>query len=145
MYGDLKYTFQQKVLDEYLQDTAATMQTVAARMKVKDTERLIQSIAHSSLQAGQGASAGSLTFDQVGRFIDMGVGRGHPLGGLKATKVALLSGRTGISQSKDRTRKPRKFYSKIAYGKLTWLENMLLYGYTEETIGMLKKQLEGKP
>jgi hypothetical protein len=42
---------------------------------------------------------------------------------------------------KDKGRKPKKFYSKLVYGKLTWLQNKLLYGYTEETIAMLKKNI----
>ena len=73
----------------------------------------------------------------------MGAGRGHPLGGLKSTLVSLRSqNKTGIALSKDNVRKPKKIYSKPAYGNITWLQNELLYGYTEETIAALKQEME---
>ena len=41
-------------------------------------------------------------------------------------------------------RKPKKIYSKIAYGKLNFLQGQLLYGYTEETIATLKNEMQNK-
>ena len=101
--------------------------------------------AESSLSSTANENGGRLSFREYLRFVDMGVGRSHPLGGLKRTKVALQASRqTGEILTKDNTRKAKKVYSKNAYGNLNWLQGKILYGYTEETIEMLKKELEGK-
>lgn len=124
-----------------MQDVKATMKIAAQRAGVGVTNQAIESLAYDATQIGDGAVA-NLSFENVLRFVDMGVGRAHPLGGLRSTKVTLLSeNKTGLIQVKDKVRKPKKIYSKIAYGKLTWLENQLLHGYTEETIAQLKQEL----
>lgn len=75
----------------------------------------------------------------------MGVGRAHPLGGLAKTRVALISSKGGGEIfTKDRTRTPKKVYSKNAYGNLSWLQGKILYGFTEESIAALKKELENQ-
>ena len=85
----------------------------------------------------------NLSFREYLRYVDMGVGKGHPLGGLATMKVTLqASRREGLSLVKDTVRRPKKIYSKAAYGKLTYLQNKLLHGYTEETIAMLKKEMQ---
>jgi hypothetical protein len=141
MNGDLKTTFIQKSLSEYMERVIYTMRIAAQRAKVGVTDDAIKSLSYSAMQLGQGGTA-SLSFQNVLRFVDMGVGRAHPLGGLASMRVTLqASNRTGIIQKKDKGRKPKKIYSKIAYGNLTWLENNLLYGYTQETIDALKKEL----
>jgi len=126
-----------------MQDTIDTIQTVAARAGVGVTNQAINSLAYTAVMNGAEGGIANLSFDQALRFVDMGVGRGHPLGGLKSTRISLLSQKkSGMIKVKDNTRKPKKIYSKIAYGKLTWLQNKLLYGYTEEVVAALKKELE---
>ena len=84
----------------------------------------------------------TLSFDEALRFVDMGVGFKHPLGGLTKTRVALQASRqNGDVFVKDSMRKPKKIYAKVAYGNLNWLEGKILYGFTEETIAMLKEEL----
>lgn len=129
---------------EYLDRVEAGMKAAAARMKVSKTGEGVASIDSSTRGNGAGVT-GELSFKEYLRFVDMGVGRGHPLGGLKATKVALqASNRVGTALKKDNTYKPKKLYSKTAYGNLNYLYNKLLYGYTEETIAMLKKEIAEK-
>jgi len=102
----------------------------------------INSISYKVLQNGGGA-LGQLSFNDYLRFVDMGVGRGHPLGGLASTTVALqASKKVGLAQVKDNVRKPKKIYSKPVYGELGFLYGKLLYGFTEETIAVLKAELE---
>src|SRR5690606_39153226 len=99
---------------------------------------LAQSIDYSTYMGGKGAG-GALRFLQFGRMIDMGVGRAHPLGGLRATTVALKSSnQTGAVLQKSKIRKPKKFYSKIAYGNLNFLINKISHGFTEDMIKSLK-------
>lgn len=102
----------------------------------------IDSVSYKILQNGGGA-LGQLSFNDYLRFVDMGVGRGHPLGGLKATTVALqASKKEGLALVKDNIRKPKKIYAKPAYSQLGHLYGKLLYGYTQETIDALKAELE---
>lgn len=78
-------------------------------------------------------------------MVDMGAGKGHPLGGLSAVGVELQASKTkGLALVKDKGRKPKKIYAKIAYGKLSYLQGKLLHGFTEEAIAELKAELEGK-
>lgn len=143
MNGDLKLTFIQQSLTKYMEDVIATMKIAAKRLNIGVTNEAINSLAYTAVQQGAEGGIAKLSFEDVLRFVDMGVGRGHPLGGLKAVRVALQSSKQkGIAQIRDKGRKPKKVYSKIAYGKLTWLENTLLHGYTEETIAMLKQQMQ---
>ena len=140
MPGDLKFIFIQKVLGEYLKDVEGTMGTLISR-KAYDTGALLQSL-DTRIKGDPANSVGELLFHEYGRMIDMGVGRAHPLGGIKATRVALQASRhVGTAQVKDKTIKRKIIYSRIAYGKLNYLENRLLYGYTQETIDALKQEL----
>lgn len=140
MYGDLKMTFIQRALQEYMQRVKYAMQVDMARKKVGNTGEAAESISGTATQ-----STGSLRFRNYLRFVDMGVGRAHPLGGLAKTRVALISSKGGGEIfTKDRTRTPKKVYSKNAYGNLSWLQGKILYGFTEESIAALKKELENQ-
>lgn len=143
MYGDLKLTFQQNVLTQYLQEVKEGMAVLIKRYGAVETEHLLQSLSYHALTEGSGAT-GSLSFAEYGRFLDMGVGRGNPLGGLKSTRIALQAQKKEGEALIKKKRKRKIIYSRMAYGKLTWLQNQLLYGYTEETIAMLKKNMENK-
>lgn len=144
MKGDLKQTFMMVSAKEYMEDLIYTMKLIGGgrKLNIGRTYEGFDSMAYEVIQTSGGVLA-ELSFHEYMRFIDMGVGRGHPLGGLKATRQTLLSSnKTGMVQVKDNTRKPKKFYSKPAYGKLNWLENRLLYGLTEETIATLKNEMQ---
>lgn len=141
MNGDLKLTFQQQVLAQYNQECIDAMQIMMRRMKIGKTDEGYNSFSYEALMQGA-SSTSTLSFREYLRMVDMGVGRAHPLGGLTTMKVTLQAQRKeGLALVKDKGRKPKKFYSKIVYGKLTWLQNKLLYGYTEETVAMLKNNM----
>lgn len=139
----IKLTFLQQCLRKYNESVIETMRIAAKRAGVGVTGEGLQSLAYRAIQQ-DGSALSQLSFKEYLRMVDMGAGRAHPLGGLRSTTVALHSRNyVGRVQVRDRIRKPKKFYSKIAYGKLTWLENMLLHGYTEETINAIRSQLMG--
>ena len=143
MQDQIKLTFMQQCLRKYNESVIETMRIAAKRAGVGVTGEGLQSLAYKAVQEGGGAYS-ELSFKEYLRMVDMGAGRAHPLGGLRSTTVALQSRNyVGRVQVKDRVRKPKKFYSKIAYGKLTWLENMLLHRYTEETVEGIRRQLMG--
>ncbi len=144
MNGDLKQTFILKALTEYNQMVKAQMQGLMRKRKIGVTDEAYNSIAYAAAAQGNGAVS-KLSFKEYLRMVDMGAGRGHPLGGLRSMTVELQSRRqSGKVLVKDRVRKPKKVYSKTAYGNLGWLQNQLLYGYTEETIAVLKQELQAQ-
>ena len=134
---DIKLTFIQSALREFMQRAEAAMESAGHKKKID-----INSISYKVLQNGGGA-LGQLSFNDYLRFVDMGVGRGHPLGGLRATTETLqASNKTGLSLVKDKIRKPKKIYAKPVYGELGFLYGKLLYGFTEETIAAIKAEME---
>lgn len=137
MNGDIKLTFIRKCLEDYMNSVKEGMAIAFQRYKVGVTDEGLKSLASDATER-----TAHLRFKEYIRFIDMGVGRGHPLGGLVEMKLALHAHKDGTALVKDKGRKPKKVYSKTAYGKLTWLENKLLHGFTEETIAMLKNTLQ---
>lgn len=139
----MKQEFVTRALTEFHQRVTSQMREVARRKGIGVTNEGINSLAFQVYKSGQEGGRSNLTFKQYLRFVDMGVGRGHPLGGLTSTVISLQASRTkGLAQIKDRTRKPKTYlYSRVAYGNLTGLQNQLLYGYTEEAIEALKKEL----
>lgn len=139
----IKITFIQRAVQRYAEDVIRAMDNKMQRMKVMDTSALRESL--DSIVSGNesGNVIGKLLFLQYGRFIDMGVGRGNPIGG----NVQELQNRILSSEGRDRfknkgPRKPRKIYSPIAYGKLNGLIEDIAYGFTQETINTIKKELE---
>lgn len=142
MNGNLKLTFMVHALTQYYREGIEAMRLVMRRMKIEETGEGYDSFSFQVLQQGAGATS-SLSFRQYLRFVDMGVGRAHPLGGLTSMRTTLQSSnRTGQQQVRSRGRKAKKLYSRVMYGKLNWLYNKLLYGYTEETIAQLKANLQ---
>lgn len=141
MSDAIKTAFITAALQEYMRMTIRDMRTAIGKKKVGSS-----GAASASLDSEVTERQGQLKFREYLRFVDMGVGKSAPLGGLKATKVALQSSnQTGYSQEANKSRKAKKIYSKVAYGNLSWLQGKILYGYTQETIAMLKKELEGSP
>jgi hypothetical protein len=140
----LKLSFINKALVEFNERTIAQMRADAARQKISVTGDGLKSLAYKVYEQTSGGSS-TLSFHEYLRMVDMGAGRGHPLGGLRSTLVSLQSqNKVGFAQVKDNVRKPKKFYSKKAYGNLSGLYNRLLYGYTEEVIAQLKQELNNE-
>lgn len=141
---DLKRTFILRAVQQYVEDCEATFELLIRRKKIGVTDELLKSFRNKARGNGEGAT-GELIFKEYGRMVDMGVGRGQPLGALAKTRVALQSkSQSGLVFVKDKTRRPKKFYSPVIYGKLTYLQNKLLYGYGQEAIDSLKAELENK-
>lgn len=142
MYGDLKLSFIQKSLNEYMQKNIVFIERAARAKRVGKTGEGIASLSYKRATQGAGTTA-TLSFADYLRYVDMGVGRAHPLGGLRKVSVELASrNQVGRKFVKDNIRKPKKIYSKTVYGNLGSLYGTLLYGFTEETIALLKKEIQ---
>jgi hypothetical protein len=136
---DLKRRFILQAMQDYLDQLEQALPVSIRKKKIGKTQDLINSIRTRAAASGEGAT-GRLIFAAHGRMVDMGVGRRHPLGGIKKVTLTLLSQRkTGIATARDNTRKPKKWYSPVVYAKLEFLESRLLYGFTEEAKAELQK------
>lgn len=133
MEGDLKLSFIQKALKDYMTDVSQAMKQIIVRKNARDTDTLLNSLKFKTYQESAQGNA-DLSFAEWGRMLDMGVGKEHPLSGIAGTRNALNETR----KKSERTRKPLKIYSPIVYGKLNGLIGDLAYGFTEETIQSLK-------
>jgi hypothetical protein len=133
--------FIQQSLESYMQDVQKGMISSSTNKKAIRTRAGVNSLA-SSAKAGDSKGSASLSFKNYLRFVDMGVGRGHPLGKITRmqTKLKSMSGKHEF-QGKDKARSPKKIYSPVAYGKLNHLIGKLAYGFTEEAIATIKNEL----
>jgi hypothetical protein len=135
-------TFIMQSVTAYMEDLVPTLRRNMAKMKIGVTNEGINSFAYNVAAQGDGA-VGKLSFKEYLRMVDMGAGKGHPLGGLVTMKQTLKTMHLpGIVQKKDMVRKPKKFYSRPVYGKLNYLESKLMFGLTDEVKETLKSQLE---
>lgn len=140
----VKQTFILRAVNEYFQRTSSQMADAARKLKIGVTDEGIKSITYEAAIQGTGVT-GSLSFKEYLRMVDMGAGKSHPIGGLKAVSVALQTkNNVGIKLVKDKTRKPKKFYSKTAYGNLSYMIGKISSGYSEEVINQIKTELEQK-
>lgn len=108
------------------------------RRNMKVSDDLLNSLkaAVESANANhEGAAA--LSFKTYGRFVDMGAGRGYNKGVPSSEAVReRLQDRRG--------RRPKKWYSRVAYGTLDRLIMNLVSKYQDGTLNMLKTTLNEK-
>jgi hypothetical protein len=96
------------------------------REKIGITQELRNSIKSRAKQ-----NIGELLFTEYGRFVDMGAGKGSRKGIESiASNRAVLTGR-----------RPKKFYSKTAYGTLSSLIQALVSNYREHVVYQAKNHL----
>lgn len=131
---EIKLKFIAEALQTYMQEVMEAMQSSMQQKHTLDTHTLYNSLKQRTYQQYAQGNA-NLSFAEWGRFLDMGVSKGHPLGGIKATAQKLRKNDTP-------SRKPRKIYSPIVYGHLNGLINQIAYGFTEETISRIKNNIE---
>lgn len=138
---DIKLTFIHQAVRQYAADVVRAMDSRVRKLKKIDTDALRASL-DGKTEATNAGAIGKILFNEYGRYVDMGVGRGHKLGsGLQTLQANILASQ-GNTRSVARARKPAKFYSPVAYGKLNGLIEDIAYGLTEETKTAIKKQLE---
>lgn len=139
--GDVKQRYIEQALAEYLHSVERVMDVVLSK-SATDTGDLKNSISSQVSKLTTAGGTAELKFKDYGRFIDMGVGKGHPIGAAAKNRDMVVLATNGKIRNAKAVRKPVKFYSKIVYGKLNGLMQDLLYGLTEETIEKLKNELQ---
>jgi hypothetical protein len=88
------------------------------------TDELYQDLKHSLEQKTAGLLHAELVMLKRGRMIDMGVGRGVPLERVKLQREKSRGAKT--------KRYPKKWYSKVFYGRLNDLQGAIGFKVMEE-------------
>ena len=118
-------------------DLSVELKKAALESKVADTFALIKSI-----KTTVSGNALRLNFNEYGRFVDMGVGKGVPLGSKGSdnfTKYRRVDGKL-----KFYGRKPRTWYSKTAYSMLGNLKGSIYRNLSDAIKSDIKNQIENK-
>lgn len=117
------------------------------RISVKSRKRqlvgsaLIDSISINIIQNEEGGVARvQFIFNAYGRFVDMGVSRGYPIGSRRAALEAKASGTGG----KFTGPKPRKFYVRDIFNEGHILQENLIRNYGVKLITTLEQTLTNK-
>lgn len=117
-----------RLLAGWLERTETKLREQIQKRNIGVTDELVGSIASEMRRMAEGFLEGDLVFDESGRFVDMGVGRGHALG----SRGALESTRGAIG------RKPKPWYSRTYYGRLNDLQGAIGYKLMERAIDAVK-------
>jgi hypothetical protein len=138
---EYKLPFMLQVTKEYFARVESQMNRAIIKTKSIETGQLKDSVDSTTTQQSAKVS-GSLLFAPQGRFLDMGVGRGHGRSSRIQHLQNAIIGSGGTKRTAPKTRKARAVYAKIAYGNLNGLMGDLLYGFTEETINTIKNNIQ---
>jgi len=103
----------------WLKETEEGLLYELRRQKVEDTRKLRQTLRTRLAREGK-MLRGEVLFLDRGRFVDMGVGRGQ--------KISQLSKR----RKSQRSRNPKPWYSRAAYGRLNTLAGALGIEFSEQ-------------
>lgn len=107
------------------------LKAAVARKGIVAEGAFLRSIAAKAANEGLQKAAVALTFDNAGRFADMGAGRAYRLGQYTGrNRSDVLKGRRG-----------NKVYSRTAYGTLSTLMNNLANKYVEEVPDLIKNSI----
>lgn len=118
----------------WLDKTEGLLIQQLSKKKIGVTHELRKQM-HKDLRArGMGYLEGEISMLTRGRYVDMGVGRGHSLSGSSRGSFDLDSGRKG--------RKPKKWYSRTFYGRLHDLYGAIGYELAEQTLSSIKQSIK---
>ncbi len=95
---------------------------------------LRKSLSYQLFQSSEFSGVFSLSFAEWGRFVDMGAGKGYLEN--KELSVAMLK------ELGRKKRRPKKWYSKTAYGQIDNLISRLSLGLSETAIHQIKTGLK---
>ena len=104
-----------KSLADFAPELQVALKKAALEEGAVDTFQLLKSI-----KANTFTKALTVNFNEYGRFVDMGVGRGVAVGAAGTTNFKKYRREDGKLKYYGRT--PRKWYSKTAYGMLANLK-----------------------
>jgi hypothetical protein len=126
----MNYANQENFINHELDAWANRVTDAVIRALKRERIGITQEL-RDSVKARAKQNIGELLFLQYGRFVDMGAGKGSRRGVESiASNRSMLTGR-----------RPKKFYSKTAYGTLSSLIQALVSNYREHIVYQAKNQL----
>lgn len=136
MDGELLQQLERKkLIEDWARFTVDRLSKSLKKRRIGVTNSLYFSLYHKLIGIA-GGDIGSVkhSFNYYGKFVDMGVGRGQKLDGVKSNADLRAIGSGG--------RKPKKWYSKTYYGEVAELRNLLANKYGEQAAGLIKEEIE---
>jgi hypothetical protein len=126
------------LVQRWLSKTVTYHKEAIDSLGAKDTAALQRSVREELRRLSDGYMEGKLFFDEHGRYVDMGSGRGYSFGQrTNRGRFDMESGRRG----RIRERKPKKWYGKVFYGRLNDLQGAIGYKLMEQAISSVKEEL----
>lgn len=126
-----------EVLAEWGRRTDLVLRAEIGKLGIGVTEELLASVRYRVFQEAAGAGY-DLSFLDYGRFVDMGVGRGH---GMDAKIERQKTNAALIRSQRKKERKPKKWYSRAFYGRLNTLNGVVSGAMVERAVKAVQ-QLE---
>jgi hypothetical protein len=132
------------VIAEWLQIAVERFQFALRERKIGVTSALFKSFVTNIFQNGSGSiSRVEILFLFYGRYVDMGVGRGFPIGGRRTNKK-FDSYRFGNGKLKiNPIRKPKPWYSKTKAREVGRLTTILAEQYGMNSAKVVESALDG--
>lgn len=122
-----------RVLDSWARFTAERLQKSIKKLRIGVTGSLSYSVIYAAISSNGDTTSLQHSFNYYGKFRDMGVGKGQPIGDYKdnGDVYSLVGG----------GRKPKKWFSKTYYGQVAELRTLMMEKYAEQSIGLIKETI----
>jgi hypothetical protein len=123
-----------QVISDWARYTIQRLQKSLDKKKVGITGSLNYSLLYQLAGIADGnVSSVSINFNYYGKFVDMGVGRGHKIESVKSNRdvYSLIGG----------GRRPKKWLSKTLYGEIAALREIMAIHYGEEGAQIVKETI----
>jgi hypothetical protein len=134
----------EQVLSEWLTIAVERFQNSLKKNKVGVSEKLFNSFLTNIIQGSAGnISKIEILFLFYGRYVDMGVGKGFPIGGRKTFKD-FNKYRNQSGKLHSVRRKPKKWYSKTKAFEIGKLTEILAEQYGMQTAKAVESALENQ-
>ena len=116
---------------EWARLTEERLQDRVKSWRATDTEALLNSIRLEVYERSAGLLGVDVSFLTYGRYVDMGVGRGH---GRQAARVTREAYRERHEAAPRRVRRAKKWYGRTFYGRLNALSDVVATQLVDESI-----------
>jgi hypothetical protein len=141
MAEEKKILTQEELAQDWLRITIERFQKAIKKAGIVSLDDLYNSFEKELRAAGNGSVASALIrFRLHGRFVDMGVGRGVPIGS-QARKADYYKYRNKKGQLHKYGRKPKKWYSKTLTGQTKKLGELMSEQFGGKAIQIIENAL----
>jgi len=128
----------ERLFSRWLDRTVQLHHEAIDKLRIGESGDLDRSVRKHFRKLGEGYMEGGLIFDEHGRFVDMGSGRGFSHGQSHSRdKFDMNAPRRGSG------RKKKLWYSRVWYSRLNALEGAVGFKLMEMTLDEVKEEMKG--